>query len=255
MENITKLALTDEQMRENIIKALDKKTALAVHENVNTLLPVASITDGTQAVLFYRTAAALSDKGMYKACKILAKVRAEKLFARGDKPAKTFNQWAESNGISKSKANGLAKIGEWIDDNGDNDIFFELTSHNFGTACLTILYEKTAGNAQAVRDLIGLGRLSAYDTAEKIKELFKLNPKDEIKTDGESTTEKAADDTDEKAPENTEKVPTEKLYKVALQFTRADLQAVKDFFKANEKAEYPAALLAIATACAKLIKD
>lgn len=254
MENTTKLALTDEQMRENIIKALDKKTALAVNENVNTLLPVASITDGTQAVLFYRTAAALSDKGMYKACKILAKVRAEKLFARGDKPAKTFNQWAENNGISKSKANGLAKIGEWIDENGDNDIFFELTSHNFGTACLTILYEKTAGKAQAVRDLIGAGKLSAYDTAEKIKELFKLDPKKEIQTDTEST-EKAADDTDEKAPENTEKAPAEKLYKVALQFTRADLQAVKDFFKANEKAEYPAALLAIATACAKLIKD
>lgn len=254
MENTNKLALTDEQMRENIIKALDKKTALAFKENVNTLLPVASITDGTQAVLFYRTAAALSDKGMYKACKILAKVRAEKLFIRGDKPAKTFNQWAESNGISKSKANGLAKIGEWIDENGDNDIFFELTNHNFGTACLTILYEKTAGNAQVVRDMIGAGKLSAYDTAEKVKELFKLDPKKEVNTDTEST-EKAANDTDEKTPESTEKAPVEKLYKVALQFTRADLQAVKDYFKANDKADYPAALLAIATACAKLIKD
>lgn len=229
--------------------AKQEKTALSFNSAFDTLLPVKAIETERDAVVIYKTALAIGDKSAYKACKALAVVRDKRLFKE---TAKSFNEWAEKNGISKSAANARAKVGVWIDENGEKDIFADLRGHNFDYGTLVLLFEKTKGNADTVRDLINAGRLPVGVTADDVRKLFKLNPADEVSADGATTTEKPATDTESKA---SEKAPAEKLYKVALQFTRADLQAVKDFFKANEKTDYPAALIAIATACAKLLKD
>lgn len=230
--------------------AKQEKTALSFNSAFDTLLPVKAIETERDAVVIYKTALAIGDKSAYKACKALAIVREKKLFKE---TAKSFNEWAEKNGISKSAANARAKIGVWIDENGERDIFFDMRGHNFDYGALVLLYEKTKGNADSVRELISAGRLPVGVTADEIRKLFKLNPADEIKMDGEQASEKPADEqTDGEKAEN---APAEKLYKIALQFTRADLQAVKDFFKANERAEYPEAMKEFATACAKLLKD
>lgn len=229
--------------------AKQEKTAISFNSAFDTLLPVKAIETERDAVVIYKTALAIGDKSAYKACKALAVVRDKRLFKE---TAKSFNEWAEKNGISKSAANARAKVGVWIDENGEKDIFADLRGHNFDYGTLVLLFEKTKGNADTVRDLINAGRLPVGVTADDVRKLFKFNPADEISADGATTTEKPATDTESETPE---KAPAEKLYKVALQFTRADLQAVKDFFKANEKTDYPAALIAIATACAKLLKD
>lgn len=249
-----KTIMTNEK---DLMKVAQKnESALTFKSAFDTLLPVKAIETERDAVIIYKTALAIGDKSAYKACKALALVREKKLFKSA---AKSFNEWAEKNGISKSAANARAKLGVWIDENGEKDIFADLRGHNFDYGTLVLLFEKTKGNADTVRDLINAGRLPLGVTADDVRKLFKLNPADEVKTDGATTAEKPADSESEQTTENPAESGGEKLYKVALQFTRADLQAVKEFFKQSEEYEeiisFPPALLAFATACAKLIKE
>lgn len=241
----------------DLMKVAQKnESALTFKSAFDTLLPVKAIETERDAVIIYKTALAIGDKSAYKACKALALVREKKLFKS---VAKSFNEWAEKNGISKSAANARAKLGVWIDENGEKDIFADLRGHNFDYGTLVLLFEKTKGNADTVRDLINAGRLPVGVTADDVRKLFKLNPEKEVNADGATTAEKPADSESEQTTENPAGSGGEKLYKVALQFTRADLQAVKEFFKESEGYEeiisFPPALLAFATACAKLIKE
>lgn len=249
-----KITMTNEK---DLMKVAQKnESALTFKSAFDTLLPVKAIETERDAVIIYKTALAIGDKSAYKACKALALVREKKLFKSA---AKSFNEWAEKNGISKSAANARAKLGVWIDENGEKDIFADLRGHNFDYGTLVLLFEKTKGNADSVRELIKAGRLPLGVTADDVRKLFKLNPADEIKTDSATTAEKPADSESEQTTENPAGSGGEKLYKVALQFTRADLQAVKKFFKESKEYEeiisFPPALLAFATACAKLIKE
>lgn len=184
--------------------AKQEKTALSFNSAFDTLLPVKAIETERDAVVIYKTALAIGDKSAYKACKALAVVREKKLFKE---TAKSFNEWAEKNGISKSAANARAKIGVWIDENGERDIFFDMRGHNFDYGALVLLYEKTKGNADTVRELISAGRLPVGVTADEIRKLFKLNPADEIKTDGEQTSEKPADEQADGEQESAGKAP------------------------------------------------
>lgn len=171
--------------------AKQEKTAISFKSAFDTLLPVKAIENERDAVVIYKTALAIGDKSAYKACKALAIVREKKLFKES---AKSFNEWAEKNGISKSAANARAKIGVWIDENGERDIFADLRGVNFDYGTLVLLFEKTKGNADTVRDFINAGRLPVGVTADDVRKLFKLNPADEIKPDGVSTAEKPVND-------------------------------------------------------------
>ena len=180
--------------------AKQEKTAISFRSAFDTLLPVRAIETANDAVLIYRTALTIGDKSAYKACKALAVVREKKLFKES---AKSFNEWAEKNGISKSAANARAKLGVWIDENGEKDIFADMRGLNFDYGTLVLLFEKTKGNADSVRELITAGRLPVGVTADDVRKLFRLNPANEVNADGTATTEKPATDTDgEKAAEN-----------------------------------------------------
>lgn len=199
----------------DLMKVAQKnESAVTFKSAFDTLLPVKAIETERDAVIIYKTALAIGDKSAYKACKALAMVREKKLFKQ---TAKSFNEWAEKNGISKSAANARAKIGVWIDENGEKDIFAELRGHNFDYGTLVLLFEKTKGNADTVYELINAGRLPLGVTADDVRKLFKLNPADEIKTDGTTTAEKPATDTNE---ETTEKPAGDKPEKgVTMTFT------------------------------------
>ena len=191
----------------DLMKVAQKnESALTFKSAFDTLLPVKAIETERDAVIIYKTALAIGDKSAYKACKALALVREKKLFKSA---AKSFNEWAEKNGISKSAANARAKLGVWIDENGEKDIFADMRGHNFDYGTLVLLFEKTKGNADTVRELINAGRLPLGVTADDVRKLFKLNPADEIKTDGATTAEKPATDTD--GEQNTEKAGAAKL--------------------------------------------
>lgn len=190
----------------DLMKVAQKnESAVTFKSAFDTLLPVKAIETERDAVIIYKTALAIGDKSAYKACKALALVREKKLFKSA---AKSFNEWAEKNGISKSAANARAKLGVWIDENGEKDIFADLRGHNFDYGTLVLLFEKTKGNADTVRELINAGRLPLGVTADDVRKLFKLNPADEVKTDGATTAEKPATDTD--GEQNTEKTGTAK---------------------------------------------
>ena len=171
--------------------AQKNESAVTFKNAFDTLLPVKAIATARDAVLIYKTALTIGDKSAYKACKALAVVRDKKLFKES---AKSFNEWAEKNGISKSAANARAKIGVWIDENGEKDIFADLRGHNFDYGTLVLLFEKTKGNAESVRDLIKAGRLPVGVTADDVRKLFKLNPANEVNADGATTSEKPATD-------------------------------------------------------------
>lgn len=178
----------------DLMKVAQKnESALTFKSAFDTLLPVKAIETERDAVIIYKTALAIGDKSAYKACKALALVREKKLFKQ---TAKSFNEWAEKNGISKSAANARAKLGVWIDENGEKDIFAESRGHNFDYGTLVLLFEKTKGNADSVRELIKAGRLPLGVTADDVRKLFKLNPADEVKADGATTAEKPANDND-----------------------------------------------------------
>lgn len=200
----------------DLMKVAQKnESALTFKSAFDTLLPVKAIETERDAVIIYKTALAIGDKSAYKACKALALVREKKLFKL---VAKSFNEWAEKNGISKSAANARAKLGVWIDENGEKDIFTDLRGHNFDYGTLVLLFEKTKGNADTVRDLINAGRLPVGVTADDVRKLFKLNPADEVKTDGAATSEKPATDTD--GEQTTEKPAADKPEKgVTMTFT------------------------------------
>lgn len=207
-----KITMTNEK---DLMKVAQKnESALTFKSAFDTLLPVKAIETERDAVIIYKTALAIGDKSAYKACKALAMVREKKLFKSA---AKSFNEWAEKNGISKSAANARAKLGVWIDENGEKDIFADLRGHNFDYGTLVLLFEKTKGNANTVRELINAGRLPVGVTADDVRKLFKLNPADEIKTDGATTAEKPATDTE---GETTEKPAGDKPEKgVTMTFT------------------------------------
>lgn len=178
----------------DLMKVAQKnESALTFKSAFDALLPVKAIETERDAVIIYKTALAIGDKSAYKACKALALVREKKLFKQA---AKSFNEWAEKNGISKSAANARAKLGVWIDENGEKDIFAESRGHNFDYGTLVLLFEKTKGNADRVRELIEAGRLPLGVTADDVRKLFKLNPADEVKADGATTAEKPANDND-----------------------------------------------------------
>lgn len=176
----------------DLMKVAQKnESALTFKSAFDTLLPVKAIETERDAVIIYKTALAIGDKSAYKACKALAMVREKKLFKQ---TAKSFNEWAEKNGISKSAANARAKLGIWIDENGEKDIFADLRGHNFDYGTLVLLFEKTKGNADSVRDLIKAGRLPLGVTADDVRKLFKLNPENEVNADGATTAEKPITD-------------------------------------------------------------
>jgi len=169
------------------------ESAITFKSAFESLLPVKAIETAQDAILIYKTALTIGDKSAYKACKALAVVREKKLFKES---AKSFNEWAEKNGISKSAANARAKLGIWIDENGEKDIFADMRGHNFDYGTLVLLFEKTKGNAESVRELITAGRLPVGVTADDVRKLFKLNPEKEVNADGTTTAEKPATDTD-----------------------------------------------------------
>lgn len=178
--------------------AKKNESAITFKNAFDTLLPVKAIETANDAVLIYKTAITIGDKSAYKACKALAVVREKKLFKES---AKSFNEWAEKNGISKSAANARAKIGVWIDENGEKDIFADLRGVNFDYGTLVLLFEKTKGNADTVRELIKSGRLPVGVTANDVRKLFSLNPEKEVNADATMTNEKPAEDTEEATAE------------------------------------------------------
>lgn len=200
----------------NLMKVAQKnESALAFTSAFDTLLPVKAIETERDAVIIYKTALAIGDKSAYKACKALAIVREKKLFKQ---TAKSFNEWAEKNGISKSAANARAKIGVWVDENGEKDIFADLRGHNFDYGTLVLLFEKTKGNADTVRELINSGRLPLGVTADDVRKLFKLNPADEVKTDGATTAEKSATDTNNETIEKESNGTAGTFYKLEVKY-------------------------------------
>ncbi len=177
------------------LMAVAKKdeSAITFKSAFESLLPVKAIETAQDAMLIYKTALTIGDKSAYKACKALAVVREKKLFKES---AKSFNEWAEKNGISKSAANARAKLGVWIDENGEKDIFADMRGHNFDYGTLVLLFEKTKGNVNTVRELITAGRLPVGVTADDVRKLFKLNPEKEVNADGTTTAEKPVTDMD-----------------------------------------------------------
>lgn len=205
-----KINMTNEK---NLMTVAKKdESAITFKSAFNTLLPVKAIETAQDAVLIYKTALTIGDKSAYKACKALAVVREKKLFKES---AKSFNEWAEKNGISKSAANARAKIGVWIDENGEKDIFADLRGHNFDYGTLVLLFEKTKGNADTVRELITAGRLPVGVTADDVRKLFKLNPENEVNADGIATTEKPATDTETATTEKADGAKTQYTLKAS----------------------------------------
>jgi hypothetical protein len=200
----------------DLMKVAQKnESAMTFKSAFDTLLPVKAIETERDAVIIYKTALAIGDKSAYKACKALALVREKKLFKSA---AKSFNEWAEKNGISKSAANARAKLGVWIDENGEKDIFADLRGHNFDYGTLVLLFEKTKGNADTVRELIKAGRLPLGVTADDVRKLFKLKSRRRGKRGRATTAEKPATDTD--GEQTTEKPASDKPEKgVTMTFT------------------------------------
>lgn len=192
--------------------AKKNESAITFKNAFDTLLPVKAIETDTDAILIYRTALTIGDKSAYKACKALAIVREKKLFKQ---TAKSFNEWAEKNGISKSAANARAKLGVWIDENGEKDIFADLRGHNFDYGTLVLLFEKTKGNADTVRELINAGRLPVGVTADDVRKLFRLNPANEVNAEATTNAEKPATDTDGEMAEKGSAAKSQYTLKVA----------------------------------------
>lgn len=221
-----KTIMTNEK---DLMKVAQKnESALTFKSAFDTLLPVKAIETERDAVIIYKTALAIGDKSAYKACKALALVREKKLFKSA---AKSFNEWAEKNGISKSAANARAKLGVWIDENGEKDIFADLRGHNFDYGTLVLLFEKTKGNADTVRELINAGRLPLGVTADDVRKLFKLNPADEVKTDGTTTAEKPATDTDGEIAEKPAGDKPEKGVTMTFTLSLATWRAISEAIK------------------------
>ena len=205
-----------------ILSAMNDNTAKQVQTTFDKALPVVAITPPEQAEFFYKTALALGDKAEYKACRIMYRVRNERLFMKGQTPCKSFNEWAVKSGISKSKANAQAKIGAWIDENGDKDIFAENRGGRvFSVSALIVLFEKTNGEKQKVYDLINAGKLNGAMTVEDIKALCKLNPAKEVTAEEENATDKPATD----KPETDDKKPA-----VKITLTRTEAQTLLQYF-------------------------
>ena len=218
-----------------ILSAMNDNTAKQVQTTFDKALPVVAITTPEQAEFFYKTALALGDKAEYKACRIMYRVRNERLFMRGQTPCKSFNEWAIKSGISKSKANAQAKIGEWIDENGDKDIFAEKRNGRvFSISALIVLFEKTNGDKQKVFDLIEGGRLDNVKTVDDIKALFKLNPSKEVTAEEENATDKPATEESATAPATEEKKATEKPA-VKITLTRYEAITLLQYLTATDK--------------------
>lgn len=226
------------ELKAMILNAMNDDCAKQVQTTFDRALPVTAITTPEQAEFFYKTALALGDKAEYKACRIMYRVRNERLFMRGQTPCKSFNEWAVKSGISKSKANAQAKIGEWIDENGDRDIFAEKRGGRvFSVSALIVLFEKTNGEKQKVFDLINAGKLNGALTIEDIKAIFKLNPAKEVAATEESATESNA--TNESATATTtatDKPATDdKKPAVKITLTRTEAQTLLQYLTATEK--------------------
>ena len=226
--------MEEKELKEMILSAMNDNTAKQVQTTFDKALPVVAITTPEQAEFFYKTALALGDKAEYKACRILYRVRNERLFMKGQTPCKSFNEWAVKSGISKSKANAQAKIGEWIDENGDKDIFAEKRGRVFSVSALIVLFEKTNGEKQKVFDLIESGKLDGAMTVEDIKALFKLNPAKEVNAEEENATDKPA--TEENATDKpaTDKPATDKPA-VKITLTRDEAHTLLQYLTATEK--------------------
>ena len=219
-----KKKMEEKELKAMILRAMNDNTAKQVQTTFDKALPVVAITTPEQAEFFYKTALALGDKAEYKACRILYRVRNERLFMKGQTPCKSFNEWAVKSGISKSKANAQAKIGEWIDENGDKDIFAEKRGRAFSVSALIVLFEKTNGDKQKVFDLIESGRLDNVKTVDDIKAIFKLNPAKEVNAEEENATDKPA----------TDKPATDKSA-VKITLTREEAQTLLQYLTATDK--------------------
>lgn len=227
--------MEEKELKAMILSAMNDDTAKQVQSTFDKALPVVAITTPEQAEFFYKTALALGSKAEFKACRILYKVRAERLFLKAATPFKSFNEWAEKSGISKSKANAQAKIGEWIDENGDKDIFAEKRGGKcFTVSALIVLYEKTNGKREEVEKLIESGKLNGAQTVEEIKTLFKLNPAKEVTATEENATESNA--TEENATATaTESAKEDKKSAVKITLTREEAHALYAYLTATEK--------------------
>ena len=227
--------MEEKELKAMILSAMNDDTAKQVQNTFDKALPVVAITTPEQAEFFYKTALALGSKAEFKACRILYKVRAERLFLKAATPFKSFNEWAEKSGISKSKANAQAKIGEWIDENGDKDIFAEKRGGKcFTVSALIVLYEKTNGEKQKVFDLIESGKLNGAQTVEEIKALFKLNPAKEVNAEEDNATDKPATEDNATDKPATDKPATEKPA-VKITLTRTEAQTLLQYLTATEK--------------------
>ena len=227
--------MEEKELKAMILNAMNEECATQVQNTFDRALPVTAITTPEQAEFFYKTALALGDKAEYKACRIMYRVRNERLFMRGQTPCKSFNEWAVKSGISKSKANAQAKIGEWIDENGDRDIFAEKRGGRvFSVSALIVLFEKTNGEKQKVFDLINAGKLNGALTIEDIKALFKLNPAKEVNAEEENSTYNSS--TEENATDKpaTDKPATDKPA-VKITLTRTEAQTLLQYLTATEK--------------------
>ena len=229
--------MEEKELKAMILSAMNDDTAKQVQNTFDKALPVVAITTPEQAEFFYKTALALGSKAEFKACRILYKVRAERLFLKAATPFKSFNEWAEKSGISKSKANAQAKIGEWIDENGDKDIFAEKRGGKcFTVSALIVLYEKTNGKREIVEKLIDDGKLNGALTVDEIKALFKLNPAKEVAATEENATEsKATDESATATATATESAKDDKKPAVKITLTRTEAQTLLQYLTATEK--------------------
>ena len=219
---------------------MNDNTAKQVQTTFDKALPVVAITTPEQAEFFYKTALALGDKAEYKACRILYRVRNERLFMKGQTPCKSFNEWAVKSGISKSKANAQAKIGEWIDENGDKDIFSEKRGGLvFNVSALIVLFEKTNGDKQKVFDLIERKPhiFNHPMTVDDIKTVFKLNPAKEVNAEETEATDKPATEEESATDKSaTDKPATDdKKPAVKITLTRTEAQTLLQYLTATEK--------------------
>lgn len=231
--------MEEKELKAMILNAMNDDCAKQIQTTFDRALPVTAITTPEQAEWFYKTALAFGDKAEYKACRILYRVRNERLFMKGQPPCKSFNEWAVKSGISKSKANAQAKIGEWIDENGDKDIFAEKRGGLvFNVSALIVLFEKTNGDKQKVFDLIEKKPhiFNHPMTVDDIKTVFKLNPAKEVNAEEENATDKPSKEenaTEENATDKPEK--DDKKPAVKITFTREEAQALLQYLTATEK--------------------
>lgn len=78
--------------------------------------------------------------------------------------------------------------------------------------------KRRKGNADTVRELINAGRLPLGVTADDVRKLFKLNPADEINSDGATTAEKPATDKDGETTEKENKGTAGTFYKLEAKY-------------------------------------